>query len=309
MSRIASVFEEVHKAGSPEKRIVLTPDFLIRTIFTQEKGSVTYVTNMDAREHGIKDHDRHSKEHWGTEAPCVVYEKKPLKDLKGMWSPDFSTPGSAQQPGPVQLLYTEMVKGVIAGFENASTDRSVVATVFTGTVRLRSAPAGTPRNTPSTYSMRPEEYGGYMELFNNMVDSILMCKKPSSAGSTACASRADRKSETACDITVSSDLAYFRPGGPPARLSSGGRGSDFLPWFLTIETPCGIASAARCGRRNKMYRKGPGLKMRPGSQGRQRQMGAQSQIITDAYVLHLTVVAGHSPVQSVISIKILFHQV
>ena len=27
MSRIASVFEEVHKAGSPDKRIVLTPDF------------------------------------------------------------------------------------------------------------------------------------------------------------------------------------------------------------------------------------------------------------------------------------------
>jgi len=27
MSQIASVFEEVHRAGSPEKRIVLTPDF------------------------------------------------------------------------------------------------------------------------------------------------------------------------------------------------------------------------------------------------------------------------------------------
>jgi len=27
MSQIQSVFEEVHKAGSPEKRIVLTPDF------------------------------------------------------------------------------------------------------------------------------------------------------------------------------------------------------------------------------------------------------------------------------------------
>ncbi len=27
MSKIASVFDEVHKAGSPEKRLVLTPDF------------------------------------------------------------------------------------------------------------------------------------------------------------------------------------------------------------------------------------------------------------------------------------------
>jgi 6-hydroxycyclohex-1-ene-1-carbonyl-CoA dehydrogenase len=27
MSKIASVYDEVHKAGSPAKRIVLTPDF------------------------------------------------------------------------------------------------------------------------------------------------------------------------------------------------------------------------------------------------------------------------------------------
>ena len=27
MSQIAAIFAEVHKAGSPEKRIVLTPDF------------------------------------------------------------------------------------------------------------------------------------------------------------------------------------------------------------------------------------------------------------------------------------------
>jgi hypothetical protein len=27
MSQIQSVFDEVHKAGSPEKRMVLTPDF------------------------------------------------------------------------------------------------------------------------------------------------------------------------------------------------------------------------------------------------------------------------------------------
>jgi 6-hydroxycyclohex-1-ene-1-carbonyl-CoA dehydrogenase len=27
MSQIASVYDEVHKAGSPAKRIVLTPDF------------------------------------------------------------------------------------------------------------------------------------------------------------------------------------------------------------------------------------------------------------------------------------------
>ncbi len=35
------------------------------------------------REDEIKNHDRYGSEHWGTQAPCTVYEKRPLKDPKG----------------------------------------------------------------------------------------------------------------------------------------------------------------------------------------------------------------------------------
>ena len=35
------------------------------------------------REDGKKDHLLHTDVHWGTEAPCVVYEKRPLKDPSG----------------------------------------------------------------------------------------------------------------------------------------------------------------------------------------------------------------------------------
>ncbi len=35
------------------------------------------------REDGAKDHMLHTDVHWGTEAPCTVYEKRPLKDPKG----------------------------------------------------------------------------------------------------------------------------------------------------------------------------------------------------------------------------------
>ncbi len=35
------------------------------------------------RDDEIKDHALHTDENWGTEAPCVVYEKKPLTDPKG----------------------------------------------------------------------------------------------------------------------------------------------------------------------------------------------------------------------------------
>ena len=35
------------------------------------------------RENGLKDHNRHSTQGWGTEAPCVVYERQPMTDSKG----------------------------------------------------------------------------------------------------------------------------------------------------------------------------------------------------------------------------------
>ena len=86
------------------------------------------------REHEMKNHDRYGSEHWGTEAPCTVYEKKPLKDAKGnVIKGLYNAWIRLNNPAQYNSYTTEMVKGVIAGFENASTDRSVVAVVFTGT--------------------------------------------------------------------------------------------------------------------------------------------------------------------------------
>ncbi len=131
------------------------------------------------REHGKKNHDRYGTEHWGTEAPCVVYEKKPLTDPKGnVVTGLYVSWIRLNNPSQYNSYTTEMVKGVIAGFENSSTDREVVATVFTGTGANAFCTGGNTKEYSEYYSMRPEEYGSYMELFNNMVDSILMCKKP-----------------------------------------------------------------------------------------------------------------------------------
>jgi hypothetical protein len=45
------------------------------------------------RENEMKDHALHTDGHWGTEAPCVVYEKRPVTDPKGMWWTGFMYPG------------------------------------------------------------------------------------------------------------------------------------------------------------------------------------------------------------------------
>ena len=109
------------------------------------------------REHGIKNHSRYGSEHWGTEAPCVVYEKKPLKDPKGNEVEGlFVSWIRLNNPAQYNSYTTEMVKGVIAGFENASVDRDVVAAVFTATGPMAFCTGGNTKEYSEYYSKRPE---------------------------------------------------------------------------------------------------------------------------------------------------------
>ena len=42
------------------------------------KGALEWMPKED----GKKNHALHTEVHWGTEAPCTVFEKRPLKDPK-----------------------------------------------------------------------------------------------------------------------------------------------------------------------------------------------------------------------------------
>jgi 6-oxo-cyclohex-1-ene-carbonyl-CoA hydrolase len=130
---------------------------------------------------------------------------------------------------------TEMVKGVIAGFQNASLDRSVVAVVFTGTGPYSFCTGGNTREYSEFYSMRCDEYGQYMELFNGMVDSILMCKKPTVCRVNGMRVAGGQEIGMACDLAIASDLAIFGQAGPRHGSAPDGGSSDFLPWYLGIE--------------------------------------------------------------------------
>ncbi len=73
------------------------------------------------RDNEPKDHALHRDPHWGTEAPCVIYEKKPLTDPQGNVTEGlFVSWITLNNPRQFNSYTTDMVKGVIAGFENAS---------------------------------------------------------------------------------------------------------------------------------------------------------------------------------------------
>ncbi len=188
------------------------------------------------RDNEIKDHSLHTDSHWGTDDPCVVYEKRPLKDPDGKVVEGlFVSWIRLNNPKQYNSYTTEMVKGVIAGFENASLDRSVVGVVFTGTGPYSFCTGGNTKEYSEFYSMRSDEYGQYMELFNHMVDAILACKKPVICRVNGMRVAGGQEIGMACDITISSDLAIYGQAGPKHGSAPDGGSTDFLPWYLSME--------------------------------------------------------------------------
>ena len=188
------------------------------------------------RDDKIKDHTLFGDAHWGTEAPCTRYEKRPVLDKKGDPVDGLYTAWIIlDNPAQYNSYTTEMVKGVIAGFQAASSDRSVVAAIFTAAGDRSFCTGGNTKEYAEYYSKRPNEYGEYMDLFNAMVDGILNCKKPTICRVNGMRIAGGQEIGMACDLTLSSDLAIFGQAGPKHGSAPDGGSTDFLPWMLSIE--------------------------------------------------------------------------
>ncbi len=196
--------------------------------------------NLDwmPRDNETRNHSLFGDQYWGSfdDAPCVVYEKRPVLDPNGkpveglyvawIW---------LNNPRQYNSYTTEMVKGVIAGFGAASGDRSVVAVVFTGVGDKAFCTGGNTKEYSEYYSKRPNEYGEYMDLFNGMVDAILNCKKPTICRVNGMRVAGGQEIGMANDIAITSDMAIFGQAGPKHGSAPDGGSSDFLPWYLSME--------------------------------------------------------------------------
>ena len=246
------------------------------------------------RDNEMKNHMLHTDAHWGTDAdaPCVVYEKRPLTDPKGTEVDGLYVAWiRLNNPKQYNSYTTEMVKGVIAGFENSSLDRSVVAVVFTATGPYAFCTGGNTKEYSEYYSQRPNEYGEYMELFNHMVDAILACKKPVICRVNGMRVAGGQEIGMACDLTLSSDLAIFGQAGPKHGSAPDGGSSDFLPWMLSNEdamwncVSCEMWSAYKMKVKNLISKCVPVLKI-------DGEWVRNPMIVTDKYVEDGEIVYG-----------------
>lgn len=244
------------------------------------------------KEAGVKDHLLWGEEHFGTEPPCTIYEEKPILDPDGKPVEGLHSAWIIlNNPAQLNSYTTEMVKGVIAGFSRASMNRNVVAVVFTGAGTRAFCPGGNTKEYAEYYSTKPQEYGEYMDLFNGMVDGILMCKKPVICRVNGLRVAGGQEIGMACDLAISSDLAIFGQAGPRHGSAPVGGASDFLPWYLSAEDAmwncisCEMWSAYKMMRKNYLSKVVPILK-----QG--DKFIPNPQVITDRWIENGQIVYG-----------------
>jgi 6-oxo-cyclohex-1-ene-carbonyl-CoA hydrolase len=245
------------------------------------------------REDEIKNHELFKgKDYFGTEPPCTVYEKKPVLDPEGnVVEGLYSAWITLNNPRQYNSYTTDMVKGVIAGFHNASLDRNVVAVIFTGAGDKAFCTGGNTKEYAEYYSKRPNEYGEYMELFNHMVDAILFCKKPVICRVNGMRIAGGQEIGMGADIAISTDLAIYGQAGPKHGSAPDGGSSDFLPWYLGMEDAMWNCISCEMWSAYKMKRLGYITKAVPVIKDGDKWL-RNPQVITDKYVEDGEIVYG-----------------
>ena len=240
----------------------------------------------------LKDHDLWGDEHFGTEPPSIIYERKPVIDPAGNVVEGLSTAWiTLNNPKQYNSYTTKMVMGVIAGMQRASMDRSVVMVVFTAVGDKAFCTGGNTKEYAEYYSGKPTEYGYYMDLFNAMVDAIMMCKKPVICRVNGMRVAGGQEIGMACDLSVSSDLAMFGQAGPRHGSAPDGGSTDFLPWFLPMEDAMYNCISCELWTSYKMKRLGLITKVVPAL----REVDAfirNPMVITDKYIEDGEIVYG-----------------
>ena len=246
------------------------------------------------RDDEIKNHQIFGDEHFGTEAPCTVYEKKPLINPKTGETVDglYTAWITLNNPDQLNSYTTEMIKGVIAGMHKASMERDVMVIVFTAAGDRAFCTGGNTKEYAEYYSKRPLEYAQYMDLFSGMVDGLLKARKPVICRCNGMRIAGGQEIGQACDFTVAADTASFGQAGTRHGSSPTGGSTDFLPWNLSMEQAMWQATANEMWSAAKMERMGLVTKAIPIKKNDKGEWVRDPRVITDKYVENGDIVYG-----------------
>ena len=189
--------------------------------------------------------------------PGVILEKRPARcsgghALDGLYNAWITL----DNPKQYNSYTTEMVKGVILAFRQASAMRGVVAVIFTGTGDKAFCSGGNTKEYAEYYAGNPQEYRQYMRLFNDMVSAILSCDKPVVCRVNGMRVGGGQEIGMACDFSIAQDLARFGQAGSKHGSAPIGGATDFLPLMIGCEQAMVSGVLCEPWSAHKAYRMG-----------------------------------------------------
>lgn len=216
--------------------------------------------------------------------PGVLYEKRPARKPDGTIAEGlFNAWVTLDNPKQFNSYTTEMVKGVILAFRQASTARDVNCIVFTGSGDKAFCTGGNTKEYAEYYAGNPQEYRQYIRLFNDMMTTILMVDKPVICRVNGLRIGGGQEVGMACDFSIAQDLAQFGQAGPKHGSAPIGGATDFLPVMIGCERAMDSGVLCQPWSAHKAYRVGiiidlaPALKIAG-------QFVANPLVITDRYL-------------------------
>src|SRR5262249_52861008 len=194
------------------------------------------IHSVAAGELETKDHDLVSDHLRISMSKGVRYEKRPVKGIDGKPVPGlFNAWITLDNQSQFNSYTTDMVKATILAFRAASAARDVVAVVFTGAGDKAFCTGGNTKEYAEYYAGNPQEYRGYMRLFNDMVSAILGCDKPVVCRVNGMRIGGGQEIGMACDFSIAQDLARFGQAGPKHGSAPIGGATGFLPIMIGAE--------------------------------------------------------------------------
>jgi 6-oxo-cyclohex-1-ene-carbonyl-CoA hydrolase len=207
--------------------------------------TVAAVRSVAPADRQAKDHNLVADAVRESASDGVHYEKRPVKGADGKPVAGLCNAWiTLDNPAQFNSYTTDMVKAVILAFRAASAARDVVAVVFTGAGDKAFCTGGNAKEYAEYYAGNPQEYRGYMRLFNDMVSAILACDKPVICRVNGMRIGGGQEIGMACDFSVAQDLARFGQAGPKHGSSPIGGATDFLP--VTIGAERAMAACVLC---------------------------------------------------------------
>ncbi|MCF8104820.1 MAG: enoyl-CoA hydratase/isomerase family protein [Desulfohalobiaceae bacterium] len=246
------------------------------------------------RDNELKDHQLFGDEHFGTQAPCTTYERKPFVNPKTGKHEDglYTAWVTLNNPAQFGSYTTDMLKGIIAGMHKGSMERDVVAIVLTSVGDKAFCTGGNTKEYAEYYTKRPMEYAHYIDLFSGSVDAILKARKPVICRVNGMRIAGGQEIGQACDFSVSADTAAFGQAGTRHGSTPTGGSTNFLTWNMTMERAMWQSCANEMWSAAKMERIGAISKALPIKKNDKGEWVRDPRVITDKYVEDGEIVYG-----------------